>query len=102
MDLVQVDGVHAEPLQAGLAFVPDRVGLEAVVDLAVPVPDHAALGEDVRPVAHPFEGAGDDLFRVSEAVDGRGVDPVNSGVQSFVDDGDGVAVVLAAPGELPA
>src|SRR5262249_5154898 len=49
-----------------------------------------------------FEGAGDDLFRVAEPVDGRGVDPVDAGVHRLVDRGDGVAVLLRAPGELPA
>src|SRR6185503_6601008 len=62
VDLVQVDGVDAEPAQARLTLAPDRVGLEAVADLAALVPDHAALGEDVRPLAHPVEGPGNDLL----------------------------------------
>src|SRR5262249_43118024 len=88
--------------QAGLALAPDRFGLEAVADLPAPVPDHAALGEDVRAVAHPFEGAGDDLLRVAQAVDGGGVDPVDAGVQRLAAGGDGGAGVLRPPGEFPA
>jgi hypothetical protein len=77
--------------QAGLALAPDRIGLQAVADLALPVPDHAALGEDVRATAQPPHGAGDDLLAVAQAVNRRGVDPVDASVQRLVDGGDGVA-----------
>jgi hypothetical protein len=73
-----------------------------MADLPALVPDHAALGEDVRPVVHPFEGPRDDFLRVAEPVDGRGVDPVDAGVQRLVDGADGIPVVLSPPGELPA
>src|SRR5205823_640256 len=71
-------------------------------DLPVLVPDHAALGEDVWPVAHSSERSRDDLFRVAQTVDSSGVDPVDAGIQGLADGGDGVAVVLGSPGELPA
>ena len=44
---------------------------------------------------------GDDLFGVAEAVDGGGVDPVDAELDGAVDGGDGVVVVLRAPGEGP-
>jgi hypothetical protein len=47
------------------------------------VPDHAALGEDVRPGADAFERACDDLLGVAEAVDRCGVDPVDAGIEGF-------------------
>src|SRR5262249_50825665 len=43
-----------------------------------------------------------DLLGVTKAVDGRRVDPVDAGVQRLADGGDGVPVVLGAPGEFPA
>src|SRR5207253_233346 len=101
VDLVQVEGIDLEPPQAGLALAADRIRLEAVADLALLVPDHAALGEDVRPVAHSFEGSRYNLLRVSESIDGRGIDPVDAVVQRFPDRGHGVVVVLGAPGEFP-
>ena len=72
-----------------------------MADLALLIPDHAALGKDVRPVAHAFEGAGDYLFRVAESIDGGSIDPVDAVVQCFPDRGHGVVVVLGAPGEFP-
>src|SRR5207237_2012050 len=102
VDLVEVEHVYLEPPQAGLAFAPDRIRLEAVPDLALLVPDHAAFGEDVGATTHPFEGAGDHLLGVAESVDGCGVNPVDAVVQRFPDRGHRVVVVLAAPGELPA
>src|SRR5205807_8618876 len=89
VDLVEVDGIKLQPPQAGLAFATDRFGREAVADLSSFVPDHAALGEDVRTVAHAFEGAGDDLLRVAQSIDGGGIDPVDAVLQGFPDGGHG-------------
>src|SRR5207302_7497675 len=98
----EVEDVDSESPQAGLALAPDRLGLQAVADLAMLVPNHAALGEHVRPLAHALEGAGDDLFGMPQAVDRGGIDPIDARIQRFVDRGQGVNVVLATPGELPA
>jgi hypothetical protein len=102
VDLIEVDGIDLQPSQAGLAFPPDRLGLETVADLSALVPDHAALREDVRADGHAFESARDDLLRVAQPIDGRRVDPVDAGVQRLSYGRDGVTVVLTAPGELPA
>jgi len=39
---------------------------------------------------------------MAETVDGGGVDPVDAVVEGGVDGGDGLVVILWAPGELPA
>src|ERR1022692_3605204 len=101
VDLIEVDRVHSEPSQTGLTLAPDRRALEAVTDLSLLIPSHAALGEDVRAFAHPCEGAGNHFLGVAQAIDRGGVDPVDAGIECFVDGGDGVAVVLTAPRELP-
>ena len=52
-------------------------------------------------MARRFERARDDFFRMAEAVDGCGVDPVDAKVERAMDRGDGFVVVLGAPGEFP-
>ena len=101
MDLVEINRLDAQAPQAGLAFATHAGGAEAFADLALVVPHPAALGEDVRPVPHAVQGAGDDLLGMPEAVDRGGVDPVDAGVEGLVDRRDAVAVVLAAPAEGP-
>src|SRR5439155_1516986 len=49
--LVEVDHVHLEPPQAGLAPGPDAVRLEPLADLPLLVPHPAALGQHERPPA---------------------------------------------------
>ena len=68
------------------------------------VPDHAALGEDVRPLrrGNALERAPDDLFRVAQPVHRRGVDPVDPPLDGVPDRGDRLLVVLRAPAEGPA
>jgi len=41
----------------------------------------------------------DDLFRVAEAVNGGGIDPVDARVEASVDRFDGGVVILGAPRE---
>ena len=52
-------------------------------------------------MAYPFEGPGHDLFRVSQSIHRGGIDPVDTRIQSLPNGGDGVGVVLAAPGKSP-
>src|ERR1700685_2680996 len=88
MDLVQVDGVDPESPQAGLTLAPDRVGFETVTDLSAFVPNHAAFGENVWPLADPFKRSRDDLLRMAQPVDGCGVDPIDSGLESLAEGRD--------------
>jgi hypothetical protein len=43
VNLVEVDALHAEPLEAGFGFAADGRGLQIVRNLAVLVPDKTAL-----------------------------------------------------------
>jgi len=77
MDLVQVDGVDAEALEAGVRLAHDRVALQAVHDRAVGALEERALREHIWPLGHALEGAPHDLLRMAEAVGRRRVDPVD-------------------------
>ena len=86
MDLVEVNGVGLEPAQAVLALAANGRFAQRVVDLALLMPDHAALGEDVGTRPLPVrQRLGDDLLRVAQAVDGGGVDPVDAQFQRLAD-----------------
>ena len=65
VDLVEIDDIHLEAAEAVFNLATNV--LERLSDLALIVPDHAALSEDVWPDACGLEGFGDDLFRVTEA-----------------------------------
>ena len=54
-----------------------------------------------RLVAGGFQRPADDFFRMAEAVNRRGVDPVNAEIEGAMDGGDGFVVVLRTPGEFP-
>src|SRR5262249_55488252 len=66
---------HPKPSQTGFAFAPYRVSLETAADPATLVPDHAAFREDIGPIPHSFESAGDDFLGVTQPVDSSGVNP---------------------------
>ena len=97
MDLVQVDRVDAEPLEARVDLSQDRVALQRLHRLATGPLDLAGLGEDERRRGAAFERASDDLLGVAEAVLRRGVDPVDPEVERVVDGRDRLFVVLRAP-----
>src|SRR5690606_18953107 len=44
----------------------------------------------------------DDFLRAAMSIDGRGIDPVDAGIDGRADRADRIVVVLFAPGELPA
>ena len=48
-----------------------------------------------------LQRASNHLFGVAEAVDGRGIDPVDAEVEGAMDGGDRFVVVLRSPGEFP-
>ena len=101
MDLVEVDRVDTEPLEARLCLAQDRLALEAVHDLPVRSFEERPLREHVRALLESLEGAPDDQLRVAEAVGGGGVDPVDAELERAVDRGDRVVVLLWSPAELP-
>jgi hypothetical protein len=77
--------------------------LDAFVGLRRPVAgDGRGLGDEVDVFALASgafgEGAGDDTFAAAVAVAGGGVDQVDAEVERLVEGGEGVAVVLRAPG----
>ena len=107
VQLVEVDAVHAQaaqrrfhlPAQAGRVTHP--AGRLRPVGL---VPDQATLGEDVRAVClgHVPQRPPHDLLGVAEAVHGRGIHPVDPGLDRVPDRGYRVVVFLISPGEGPA
>ena len=102
MDLVEVDHVDTEAPEAVLDFPANRIALEHVRDLTGLIPDHRALGEDERAAGEARDRLPDDLFRVTEAIDRGGVDPVDAAGNRVADRRNGLRIVLGAPGELPA
>ena len=82
VNLVEVDGFDLETAETVFALSADL--LEVVGDLAFVVPDHGAFGEEVGFLRGGFDGFADDLFGVTEAVDGGGVDPVDAEVEGAV------------------
>ena len=101
MDLIEIDRLNAQSLQAGFAFAANRIGLETFADLAPLVPNSFAFGEHVRPLGDSLEGSGDNLLGVPQSIGGRGIDPIDAGVEGFVNRGDRIAVVLASPSKRP-
>ena len=90
---------------AGSVRLPVRIDsrLQAVRRVAAGVPDEAALGEHVRPLAarNVPQRPADDFLGMAEAVDGGGVDPVEAELDRAPNRGDRVRVVLRSPSEPP-
>src|SRR5208283_2490445 len=101
MDLVQVNGVHLQPPQASLALAANGIGFETVADLAMFVPNKAALAKNVRPLNDTFQGPCHDLLRMAQPVDCRSVDPVDALIQRLADGRNRFAVILRPPSEFP-
>src|SRR5258705_10782312 len=73
------------------------------MSLTLCVPTESAFGKYIGPWPPPGrERAGDDLFRVTQAVNRRGVDPVHARLKRAVNRGNGIVIALLSPGELPA
>ncbi len=97
--LVEVDGIHREATKAVFRFAANV--LQAIGDFALLIPHQAALGEDVWLVRSRLECACDDLLGMSQAIHGRGVNPVDAEFKRFMNRGDGIVIVLGSPGKLP-
>jgi hypothetical protein len=101
VNLIEIDGVAAEAAQRIVQFLLQRRGFQGLIDGAVLVPAHGALGEDIRLVARGLQCATDHFFGVAKAVDCGGVDPVDAEVEGAVNCSDGYVVVLRTPGKFP-
>ncbi len=75
--------------------------MRRAINGAVRAPAHGGLGEHQRLVACSLEDTADDLFGVAQAVDRRGIDPVDAHVEGAINRGHGLCVVLGTPGEFP-
>ncbi len=103
MHLIEIDRVYLQAAETVFAFPANRSGAESFSDCSFFIPLQSALRENVRTRAAPFlQRARDDVFGVAQAVDGRGVNPVDAHLQRAMNCGDGIGVVLRAPGKLPA
>src|SRR5260370_33526818 len=72
------------------------------MSLTLSVPSKAAFSKYIRPRSWPsLEGAGHDLFRVTQSIYRCRVDPIHAELKGAVDRGNGVIIVLATPSDLP-
>ena len=102
MDLVKINGFGLQAAQAVFTLAANRISLQHVMDFPLSIPTQTTFGEDIRTRTVPTrQRAGYDFFRVAGAIDGRGINPVDSQFQGPMNRRDGRAVILSAPGELP-
>jgi len=104
VDLVEVDRVDPQPLEAGMRLAHDRVPFEAVDHPTVRPLQQRGLGEHIRTLVRgeASQSTPDDLFGVTEPVCGSGIDPVHPKPERSVDRRDRLGVLLRTPAELPA
>jgi len=103
VNLVEIDHFEGEATEAVFGFAPDRIGLQRYSYIALRVPAPAALSEDVGSRTGPaLKGSANDFFRVSKAIDGSGINPVDAELEGAMDRRDGIIVVLRSPAKLPA
>jgi len=101
VDLVEIDRIHPQSPQARFQLAAHGGSLQAVPDLALVVPHQAAFGKNVGTVCTSRDRFADDLFRVPQSVHGRGIDPVDAGIERHVDRRNRFLVLLPSPGEGP-
>src|SRR5690606_17503107 len=99
VNLVQVDDVDLQPPQTRFALPADAVRAEAFADLTVLIPNPRTLGEHVRTTLgrQTSQGFGHDFLRVSQSIDGGGIDPVDPAVERLVNRGNGIGILLRPP-----
>ena len=101
MHLIEVDDVDLQAAQTGVAFFADGLRGVHLGDMALFVPTHGALGENVGALALPLlQCTRDNFFGVTETVDGGGVDPIDTKFEGAVNGGYGIVVFLRTPAEL--
>src|SRR5258707_742289 len=100
--LIKTDGVDLQAAKAGFAFAANGFGSEFLPNFSLVIPDQNTLRENVRARAAPFfQGASDDFFGVAQTVHSGSVNPVDAQLQRAMNGGDGIGVVLRAPGKFP-
>src|SRR5579872_4188568 len=103
MNLVKIDGLDTQAAQAVFDLAADRFGFQNFLYLTFRIPAQAAFGKDIRPRSRPtLERPRYDVFRVSEAVDRRSINPVDAEFECPVNRRDRIVVVLRSPCKLPA
>src|SRR6266853_6007215 len=53
MDLVEVNGINAQPAQAVFTLAANGISLQYVMDFPLSVPTQSTLGKDIRPRTPP-------------------------------------------------
>ena len=92
--VVQVNGVGAQPLQAGVHRLLDVGGVAADVGVAAAGRAHKGeLGGQLDFVPAFLEQLGDELLVAAAAVDVRGVDEADAGVHGMVQGPQGLVLV---------
>ena len=98
VELIQIDAVHAEPLEARVAlFQHVRAGRRSVGTQAVVA--YSELREDHRPAGcrQRFHRRAHDTLGMPGPVNRRRVDPVDTMVHGRVNGRDAVGIILTAP-----
>ncbi len=96
MDLVEVDGIDAEPPQGVVDFLPHRIGLE-VPDEVVRGADDAHLGTDGNLIVAAFNGPPHHFLRVPCTVGRRCVDEGDPCVDARLQGPNRLVIVHFAP-----
>jgi hypothetical protein len=97
VDLIEVDPVGVQPPQGVLDRPHDPApGAAAAVGVVAHRVEELRGEDDV--VAPALERLADDLLGLAGAIDVRGVDEVDPGVERGVDDPDRLLVIRVAPG----
>ena len=101
VDLIEIDRIEPQSLQAGFGFPSNGGRLQIVGNGPGFIPDQAALGEDIRTLAQPADGPADHFFRMSQPIDRGGIDPVDAPVKARMNGGDGLPDRPARPTRTP-
>src|SRR5215218_9112652 len=99
VDLVEVDRLEAEALQAAFELAPERVAPQALQRRPVWALGLAGFREHVRTLRRIelAQGASDDFLRMAEAILRCRVDPVDAELDRVMDRRDRVLVFLGTP-----
>ncbi len=105
--MIQVNAFHAQTAQRGLAFLANRFGFENAARLRhgiAFIPNESALGEHKWPLGwwEFAEQPTDKFLGMTQAVDGRGVNPIDAEPHGMPHSRKRLVVVLRTPAVAPA